>query len=315
MIKKYLSLISFKNREVFLLFLLLTLVLWFIIQMTRTYTYSSYVTLKIKETPNHIAIDTDEIKIPVEIQANGFKLWMYNITKDDVEINYEVLKKQSSDLMLNTGDLKLKLQEQEDFNAENLKFLSEYFYVSYYEKETKRVPIRSNIAYNFADGYNTLDSISFTPDSVIVSGSSTDLKGIDQIFTISIFFDQINQELSGTVGLVLPNTALTLSEEKVNYLLQVEKFSENFVMAEIEMINVPDNVSLNIFPTEVKISFLVSLKSYEAIDKNDFKVVCDFENRFEEEAVIIPELIQKPKVIKNVKMHSTKVDYLLVQIP
>ncbi len=313
--KKYLSFISFKNKEVFFLFLLLTLVLWFIIQMTRTYTYSDVVVLQIKGTPSFIAIDVEEIKVPVEIQANGFKLWVYNITKDDVEIEFDILKTQSSDLVLNTGDLKLKLLEQEDFDANNIKFLNESFYISFYEKQTKKVPILSNLTYSFADGYNTLDAMRFEPDSVMVSGSLNALKGIHHIGTKEMSFDEVNQDLSGDIDLVLPNTALTLSEEKVNYVLEVEKFSENHVMAEIEMINVPENVSLNIFPTEVKISFLVSLKSYETITRNDFKVVCDFSKRFDEEAVIIPELMTKPKGIKNVKMHSTKVDYLLVQNP
>jgi hypothetical protein len=281
--------------------------------MTKSYSYSTQITLKIVDIPAQIAIENPEVKIPLELEAIGFRLWVYNITKKKIEVSYDRFEIRQQDLVLNTNGLKQELLNTGDFTSKNITFLEDKVMVSYYEKDTKTVAVHSNISYDFADGYNTLEPIRLEPDSVVVSGSSKDLNAITFVDTEKKSINAINQNQEGTVNLISDNPAISLSTQKVDYYLNVEKFSENSVMVDIEMINVPDSIKLNIFPAEVKVSFLVSLKSFEKVSKEDFKVVCDYNKRFPKEAVIIPELIIKPDNIKNAKMHSSKVDYLLVQ--
>ena len=93
--------------------------------------------------------------------------------------------------------------------------------------------------------------------------------------------------------------------------MPVEKYSEKAIMVKIEILNKPDSINVNIFPNQAKVSFLVSLKAFDKISDLDFKVFVDYDKRFKDDAVMIPEFKEYPNNILKPKLHVKKVDYLV----
>lgn len=302
-----------KNYKAFLLFLILTFILWFAIQLTKTYNYQNEIAVEISDIPKHIVIDTTIQFVSINTNANGLKQWTYNLTDKVLKIPFNKFERDSSKLFMATNNLKYKFSELYEIEVENINFNQTSVQFEYYRKQTKTVAIKPDINYSFSSGYNTLERIQLKPDSVVISGSKEYLDNIEFVYTQNLVLNEVSDTLKGKIKLKSPSENIEFSRNEVAYSLPVEKYSENAIMVDIQTINVPDSLEVNIFPNEAKISFLISLKSFEKVSAIDFKVICDYKTRYSEEAIMIPKLDKYPVIVINPKLHVKKVDYIIKQ--
>ena len=66
----------------------------------------------------------------------------------------------------------------------------------------------------------------------------------------------------------------TVSPEKANLKIPVERFTEKEFKIPLEIRNKPEDINFKIFPSEVSISFLIGLNNYEDIRCIRFSIVC-----------------------------------------
>jgi hypothetical protein len=312
-IKEYFSGLSAKNYKAYLLFLILTLVLWFVIQMTKTYTLNSQIQIEIENIPNHIIVDSLNQKLNVSIEANGLTLWQYNLSNQVYSIPYKTIEKDSSFLSIISSKFTESIVEKYSFDPENISTDKEILYYPYSKKNTKLVPVIANIDLAYSAGYNTLDTLKIIPDSVRLSGTETELKKVIFIKTKKVDLKNISDTVDFKAELLKPTQDVDLPLTEVSIYLPVEKYSENALMVDINVINVPDSLDLSIFPDKAKVSFLVALKRFDKVSKLDFKVVGDYNKRYADKGIIIPKLEGFPSYIINPKLHTKKLDYLIKQ--
>ena len=93
----------------------------------------------------------------------------------------------------------------------------------------------------------------------------------------------------------------------------VEKFTEGSLDVPVSVINVPENVSVNHYPKTVTILFNTSLSNYKIINETHFIVQCDFNEINENNSFLTPKIVKQPKLIKNVRMQTKKVEFILSQ--
>jgi YbbR domain-containing protein len=304
-----------KNYKAYLLFVLLTLILWFAIQLTKTYNFQSELVIQLSNTPKHIVLDSSEIKVELNLNSNGFKLWRYNFLNKTFRVDYSEFQKDSLQLKISANKLKKAIAKSYELTPEEINLDKTMFSFKYQKKETKLVPVKPNLKLNFAAGYNTLESLSLSPDSVTISGSRKDLRSVNFVQTNKMDIKNANDTLQGNVKLIKPSSNVEISLESVEYYLPVEKYSENALMIPINTINIPDSLDVSVFPNKAKVSFLVALKSFDKVSEIDFKVVCDYNKRYQQDAIMIPSLVNFPNYILNPKLHIRKVDYLVKQKP
>ncbi len=300
-----------KNFKAYTLFLVLTFILWFAIQMTKSYDYRKALNINITDIPNHIVIDSANQTLRANIKANGIKLWTYNLSDKVISIPFNEFEKDTAKLKISAVELKEIIAQKFQTGTEQVVLTQKSIIYDYRQKQTKLVPVKPNISVTYSPGYNTLNKLVLKPDSIVVSGSTQYLAEIDNIVTQKISLENISDTVTGNVKLKQPSNNIELSQTDAEYFLPVEKFSENSLMVDIETINIPDSLDINIFPNKAKVSFLVSLKSFNKISGRDFKVICDYNKRYEDNAVIIPKLVEQPDNILNPKLHVKKVDYLI----
>lgn len=302
-----------RNYKAYLLFLILTLILWFAIQLTKSYSFQNELSIQLSNIPKHIVLDSSEQNLNVNLKSNGFKLWKYNMSSDKFTIDFNDFAVDSFQLKMGASQLKKIIANTYDFNSEDITLDKLLLTFEFKRKETQIVPVKSYLKFRFASGYNTIDTLKLSPDSVVISGSKQDLEKINSIKTQQVELKNVDDTLRGEIPLVKPNSNVEISYDKVEYYLPVKKFSENALMIDIEAINIPDSLELNIFPNEAKVSFLVALQSFENVSSTDFKVVCDYDKRYQKDGIMIPKLIKYPDNILNPKLHIRKVDYLVKQ--
>ena len=299
------------NLKSFVFFLGLSTVIWFFVQFSKHYTEVLTVPIKYQNYPNDKLINKDGSQLKLQVKQTGFQLVWFRLFKPTIYINLSALPADSTflrfDIASHHGELVKELPS--DFN--NVQFLDNEIQIPFELQAVKKVPIASAIRVQFAPGYSSEEDIKLLPDSVKISGPEKLLDSVTKIYTTAINKQKVETDLNAVVRLKKPFDDVTLYHRKVNYSLEVEKFTEREISVPITVINAPSNAVISLYPSTVSIVFNVSLQRFYQIQRMDFEVVCDYNDIVENKNFLIPRIETKPDLIKNVRVFPQKIQYVI----
>jgi len=103
----------------------------------------------------------------------------------------------------------------------------------------------------------------------------------------------------------------TVSPQKVILKIEVEKFTEKELKIPITIRNKPENTTVKLFPSEVKILISVGLSEFDKIKPTDFEASVDF-NTIEDGMQDIAVTIDKNPVSNQViRYNPERVEFLV----
>lgn len=312
--KDLISSFTTKNYKAFSLFLFLTLVLWFIIKMTKTYAFKNKILVEIQDVPKYIVLDSVQKSLEISTTANGLKTWQFNLSDKLYAFSFSSLQKDSSQITITSNAIKSLIQKKINLKNSQINIEQEVLVFSFKQKASKYIPVKPDVQISFSPGYNSLDKLKINPDSILIAGSKDKIDQITEIKTSLLDLKNVSNSINTNLKLQSISSDIEMETEVVNISLPVEKFSEKSIKTDIKIINKPENLDISIFPEEAEISFLVAIKDYEKITDIDFKVICDYEERFQYTGVMIPQLVDYPSEVKNPKLKARKVDYVIKKI-
>ena len=86
---------------------------------------------------------------------------------------------------------------------------------------------------------------------------------------------------------------LTYDITRVECFIELERFTELQVSVPIEVLNLPDSILLQTFPSSININCKVGLSKYDRIESYPFRAVVDYE-KIEERIQTLSVSIQNP---------------------
>ena len=176
----------------------------------------------------------------------------------------------------------------------------------------KKIPVVVNVATQFTLGYDMLTPLRSKPDSIALVGPKTSLDTIASISTVDFSLTDIKKNINQTVALKLfPN--LKTSVEIVQVYSKVDKFTEGKINVPIQILNLPQDRVVSIFPKEIPVVFYTNLTTYDSITATDFKVVCDFSLLNSKSNVLLANLESYPKTIKSAALEINKLEYVMTK--
>lgn len=175
----------------------------------------------------------------------------------------------------------------------------------------KKIPIQNQVKINFKQQYMLRNKLIFKPDSVKIKGIKSMLDTLKEVFTEPVEFNEVEDSLNFMVKLVqIPGTEIVPNE--VNCIAQVEKFTELTYNLPIEVINVPNDYSVKLFPAEAKIMCNVGFSKYQYIYKEQFRLVVDYKDITNvENSRLRIKMMKLPEDISNVRIYPASVDYII----
>jgi hypothetical protein len=207
---------------------------------------------------------------------------------------------------------KQAIRTQLNIDYENVNFLQEDLKIKFEQRMVKNIPIISDIDLSFSVGYSALEGIKLEPDSVTISGPKNILDTLQNVHTKSLKINNISQDVQGTIKLNTTNLKkLTFYSEEVQYSLRTDKFTEGKAVIPVELINVPENMNVVIFPKEVTVFYQVSLKQFEKINPSGFKVVADFQKASNSDGYLLAQIVNKPPLVNNVRLNEQKIQFII----
>jgi len=309
----------FKSRKlnVFILFFILAFGILILSKLTEEYTSTAKFKVNLKNIPDETVVLNDSLNaLNLTLTASGFKWLNYSFNEPEVTIDFnsEVRKMDSVYVWsYANGFAGILEQFSKDIKIESITpdTLSFKFDVN----AIKYVPVKSNLRINFTHGYNALEQVKITPDSVKVIGPETLLNKLKSIKTEALVLDEVNKPFNKNLVLLLDsiNPEINVKTKTVEISVAVEKFTEGTLNIPVSLVNVPRNMKLNYFPKSINVSYYTSLSHFNSISIEDFIIECDYSKLNRDNDYLTAKLVKKPDNVKSTRLHQQKIEFIIVE--
>jgi len=164
----------------------------------------------------------------------------------------------------------------------------------------------------FKDGFKPVDSVQLTPDSVTISGPKGILEQINSVNTKTLTLRDLEKTISETVEITSPSDEIVkINPAKINVEWPVAEFSQGNFTLLVEVINLPPGVEHKLVPERISVSFDIAVDDFSAVTQENFRVVCDYSKRNENENFMLPILTKKPNGAVNIIFEPKKIDFFV----
>jgi hypothetical protein len=157
----------------------------------------------------------------------------------------------------------------------------------------------------------TLKKAPFTnPDSVWVHGPQSILDTLRAVKTKAYEFNELSHNLLRNVQLDVPPELSCITKE-VLLNIPVEQYTEATFEIPVNIINVPDSLSIKTFPSKVKVSCRIGISEYNKLTNNSFKAVINFKKRAQTTSKLPVQLNHYLDTVISSDYYPKEVEYVI----
>lgn len=308
----------FSNNKirVFLFFLLISVGSLILNKLSKEYKTTIKFEFLIDNIPsNKILLKQPEGFVRIFVKASGFNLIGYKILSKKIRINSSIATLvEGTVYKVETNRLIGEFQEQLFSDTDIVEIIDKSIYIEMGKMVFKKIPIQLKSAISCEKGYKIKGNIRLTPDSITILGPEDKIANINKIITKQLTLNNIYTYFDEDVDLKITDEfkSITISDEIVNVSADVEKFTEISFLVPFKIINNFKKLTIETFPSKLKLIFQVELSEIDKINEDSFVVVCDFEKATKNNlSYLIPKVIEKPNSVNNFHIEPSKIDYII----
>lgn len=320
-IKKFLEKKNIKADRrliIFLFFVVLSTIFWFLNQLEDEYVtnislpvhYTNFPEDKIlaNELPNHLDL---------RVRAYGYKLLEYKISNKflpySIDVNSLTLKMYAKSSYAKFFTLtRLLNQDIEDQISSELEIVSispDTLFFEFADRIFKKVPVVSQLNPVPATQYMIRGDIHFEPDSITISGANPIIDTIYEVNTERLDISGLNADYHKEVD-IEKIQGVNLSDDEVEVQINVEKFTEGSQKISLNVINVPDSLTVKTFPKEIIVTYFVALSDYEKVLPQLFEAIVDYNEIIIQNNLNV-RILNSPDYIKSLRYNPRSVEYII----
>jgi len=308
---------GFKNRKinVFFLFLILSIIILIFSKLSKVYTNTVVFNInKVNVPKEYVILNDSSEKLNITLKTHGFNWLKYYFSKPKIAIDFErdVVKKNAL-YVWDKFEAYINIEKQFGNQVELLNISPDKIYFKYDVNLIKKVPVILNADINFSTGYDIFNAFVIKPDSIVVIGPNAIVEKINSVKTKKIVLDNVKSNILTPVKLNLPknNNDIIYSDKQVSLMATVEKFTEGTLKVPINVINIPENLSIKYFPKFINVIYYTSLNNFNSITAKDFQVICDFKKVDDNQTFLLPELIKITDKVKTARIRKSRIEFII----
>ena len=305
-----------RKVKVFLFFLVLTSIIWLLVELSKTYKSKATFNVKYTNVPQNLLLQqTPESELVLDLKAPGFALLKYQINKKSIKLNLGNLNRNSNGYYLLLNNQKSYLTSQLKGDVEVVNVLKDTIYIDLGKKIRKKVPVELVSDLSFKLGYNFIQEIKVIPDSIEVSGPKRNVDSIQKISTVLFSSHDIYKDINEVVNLNVPNISQNVEVllKSIKVVGKVDKFTEGTFKIPVTIINKPIGVKVNPFPKEIEVHYQAGLENFSKITESSVQVIFDF-NEYKKDTLttfLSPVVKQKSEFISTLKIIPSQIEFLI----
>lgn len=301
---------------VFLICLSIASSLWFLNALGKNYTAKVSYPVKFVNPPaNRFLAGKIPAKLDLEMEGQGFSLLRFKfisfipITLDIENITKNVEANKGA-YIITSRNLIREISEQLKSEIKITTVYPENITLVLDSLMTKTVPVEFDINVEFEPQFNLKSPVSIQPDRVKITGPESQLDKISVIKTKVNIINKLNSSIRQEIELIHPEKT-KISPEKVNLIIDVEKYTEKEFKIPIEILHKPERASIKLFPSELKVVFTVGLSRFENTKASDFGAMVDYNSIVPDVNSLKVNLYKKPDFIQSFRYAPEKVEFLI----
>ena len=305
------------NFNTFLVFLLFTALLWLLMKFSKNYTHEIGANITYINIPEDKLLNkASDSVLNLVLTGNGFKLMNYRLftPKIEVDLQKDAILKSGKGYFLTRQHREL-LKLQLDYDGEIKEMSRDTLHVLFDVNQYKKIPVYLDASISYASGYASKEGLVLVPDSVVINGPAHLVDTTTIVKAHPIVLENVNANQDITVDLDLKKFSANLQvlPNRVQGILEVNKFTEGTLSLAIQLINAPKDTRITIFPKNVTVTYRVSLEGYKDISATDFKVVADYRDKDSGKAFIPLKVKKKAAPVQNLKLQEKQVQFVIVK--
>jgi hypothetical protein len=301
----------------FSVFLLISVFIWFINALSKDYTSVIEYPLVYTDFPeDKVFVGEMPENLDLRINSNGYAILRYKTFKKPVPISFNLsaftYNRQGGDSSrahILTRYLRDQVAGQLPSELQLLEIKPDTLEFQFATRVTRMVRVEPDFRFQVDNQFTIKDGIILEPDSVEVTGPDVIIDTLKSIFTERIELGELTRDYSDRVRLQRIGD-LEYSRHRVNTLIELERFTEVQLSIPIEVLNLPDSIALQTFPSNVKFTCKVGLSKYDRVEGNLIRAVVDFDAIEEETEVLDVTLQNLPMYLLSYEFYPKSVEYL-----
>lgn len=295
---------------VFTVSFILAFCLWLLVNLSRDFNLDINLPISVANVPQDQALrEPLPETATVGISGEGWKLINFYNNPPPIDVNI-------TDSEINLYDqVRQNMNALPDINVQKVQPL--ILSVNLEEKVSKKVPVVSHIELSFRDQFSLLDSASFQPDSITITGASSLVENIRAWPTDSLVISDISGDISRNVSLKEPEELISLEQSLVNFTAPVAQFTEGEVRVKVDTRNLPITSNVSFSPSSISVKFDVPIANYADLEGADlFDAYIPYDDLMEDSTGFVrPKIELKQEVDYPIKIRSfqpNRVAYFMV---
>ena len=310
------SIINNRRVKVFLFILALTSIIWLLIELSKTYISSAVFNVEYKSLPKGKLLQKDPIsELNIVLNAPGFGLLKYKGRKHKLILDLKNVIKQGDSYYLLPNQQLGYLNSQLAGDVKIVNVLIDTVYVELGNNKSKKVPVIPSIDIKFKLGYNLINKVTITPDSIVITGPQKIVDSIKEVTTTEFKIENVYKNIKKELDLVLPLSSkkLSTSSKSIRINVEVDKFTEGRFKIPVTVINEPEGIKMNTFPKQIEVIYQVGLSNFSKITKNSFSIVYDY-NQYKRDSLIkylLPLIKQQSEFVSSLKINPREIEFLI----
>ena len=300
---------------VFLVFLVVSIIFWFMQSIQETTEVSLSYKLKIEDLPKDVVYTSDlPSEISVTYTSKGWNAFYYKFMLNDtyeVRIPFKEVNQKSGKILLDANVLKRAVMKDKPQGMTFKSTSPNKIEVYYSNGQHKRVPVIFNGRISTTAGRYLCGTI-LHPDSVDIYAPKHIYGSINSVKTENFTFNELEDTLHTRLALLVPRGAKAIPDS-IDAEVCVDIFTDKTLQVPIYSENVPNNKIMRTFPLKATVTFLVSATLYESITPSDFLLVVDYKDAIAGSKRCKLDIRQQPDHIRHLRVSPETVEYVIEQ--
>lgn len=313
-VRSFFKNISWKKILTFLFFVLLASIFWIMQVYRENFETTLAVPVKYVDVPDSIVFDNDlPAKINVRIKDDGASLLKYYFTRksDSLIIDVRDMIRGSGEKVIQGRALEQLIRQRLYPTTELISYTPTRILYAYEVLHEKKLPVIYDGYISLASGYLIDGELMIKPDSVSVYGSRSALDTLYYAHTVDDTLRDVTSDRDIHVAM-RQEKGIRFVPNIVELSISVDEFNNKEVEVPVTCVNLPDNLNIKIFPSSVKIPFLVGLKRFNDISASDFEVIIDYNDIKDLKDSSVPlRITESPEYIQTKIPIPSEVEFVL----
>lgn len=311
-LKEFLS--SSKGRDIllYLVFVIISFAFWAILSLNNLIQDNYKVMFRITGIPQGVTMINDYPReFNVTVKNNGYVLLKYMIGDNpEITVDFKEYANGNGQILISRQELEDMLVAEFGSGTSIVSFSPESLSIKYTSLPGKKVPVEIYGDYVANFQYVVNGEIVAVPDSVTIYSDAGNLSAINKVRTEKIISRNLTDSLY--VKIAIQNIKdVRAVPDSVDVMIPVEPLVTKRSSIPVIVKNLPENVSVVVFPSYVQVSYLLPMSLYNDRLDDKFEASVDYGDIQGNKAKLPVRIEIAPEIYQNIQLETDSVEYVI----